>query len=159
MDTQTMIKATLLATLSFLIWRILRPVIVKSPLSRVPGPPKASWWKGKPMNWWLVDASTDVRVGNFDKVFDRRGWNYHRELTEKYGGAVRISALLGVSAVLLIVFSSIHICIRTSNCLWQILSHCIISSWRTNTLMKSPMHLSRKWICAFRERRQVWFDL
>ena len=39
-------QAFLLTLISYLLWRTLRPYFVKTPLSIVPGPPSASWWKG-----------------------------------------------------------------------------------------------------------------
>ena len=34
--------------------------------------------------------------GNLGQLYARDGWKFHRELVEKYGGAVRINGLFGV---------------------------------------------------------------
>lgn len=36
-------------------------------------------------------------AGNLGQLYATNGWNYHRNIVEKYGGAVRIHGLLGVS--------------------------------------------------------------
>ncbi|KAI5123104.1 hypothetical protein M0805_001460 [Coniferiporia weirii] len=60
-------------------WRILRPFIVGGALSHIPGPSSTSWWKG-----------------NFSQLTDRlHGWEFHKELVEKYGGTVRLNMLFG----------------------------------------------------------------
>ncbi|KAF8206530.1 cytochrome P450 [Mycena galopus ATCC 62051] len=47
-------------------------------LNNIPGPPSPSFW-----------------TGNFKEIYSFNGWNFHHELTEKYGGVVRIDGLLG----------------------------------------------------------------
>ncbi|KAH8114788.1 cytochrome P450 [Phellopilus nigrolimitatus] len=72
-------QAFAISLLSFALWRVLRPFVVRTPLSNIPGPPSISWWKG-----------------NFGQLFDRlHGWEFHRELAEKYGGAVKLNMLFG----------------------------------------------------------------
>ncbi|KZT24217.1 cytochrome P450 [Neolentinus lepideus HHB14362 ss-1] len=64
--------------LCFVIWvvarRTRRP---KSPLAEVPGPESDHWLKG-----------------NFGRIF-QDGWYYNLQLAEKYGGVVKVHALLG----------------------------------------------------------------
>ncbi|KAH8109751.1 cytochrome P450 [Phellopilus nigrolimitatus] len=71
-------QALLLSVCSYALWRVVRPFVIKTPLADIPGPPKASWWKG-----------------NFHKVFDRNGWQFHHDIVEKYGGVVKLSMLFG----------------------------------------------------------------
>ncbi|KAH8119663.1 cytochrome P450 [Phellopilus nigrolimitatus] len=71
-------QAAALSLLSYVIWRLLRPFIVKTPLSSIPGPPRDSWWKG-----------------NFHQVFDRHGWEFHQMLADKYGSVVKLNMLFG----------------------------------------------------------------
>lgn len=40
---------------------------------------------------------TNSLKGNLGQLYATNGWNYHRDIVEKYGGAVRIHGLLGVS--------------------------------------------------------------
>ncbi|KAH8115657.1 cytochrome P450 [Phellopilus nigrolimitatus] len=63
---------------TYALWRVLKNFFVKTPLSNIPGPPKASWLKG-----------------NFDQVYSNNGWEFHRKLYEDYGGAVRVDMMLG----------------------------------------------------------------
>ncbi|KAI5121363.1 hypothetical protein M0805_000671 [Coniferiporia weirii] len=64
-----------LSLCSYAIWRLF---IVKSTLANIPGPPRDSWWKG-----------------NFHKVFNRDGWQFHHDLVEKYGSVVKLFMLFG----------------------------------------------------------------
>ncbi|KAH8115673.1 cytochrome P450, partial [Phellopilus nigrolimitatus] len=61
------------------LWRILKFLFVKTPLSNVPGPSKVSW----------------LKAGNFNEVYNSNGWEFHRKLYEDYGGAVRVDMMLG----------------------------------------------------------------
>ncbi|TFK53929.1 cytochrome P450 [Heliocybe sulcata] len=64
--------------LGFIVWIIARRVRKpKSPLADVPGPQSDHWLKG-----------------NFGRMF-QDGWDYNLQLQEKYGGVVKIHALLG----------------------------------------------------------------
>ncbi|KAL5482385.1 hypothetical protein ACEPAI_8979 [Sanghuangporus weigelae] len=68
-----------LSLVSFLLWRVVRPIVVKSPLLAIPGPQATSWWKG-----------------NFSQVFNSKsGWEFHRNLVHKYGGVARLTMLFG----------------------------------------------------------------
>ncbi|TDL20056.1 cytochrome P450 [Rickenella mellea] len=64
--------------LSVVLWRILRYFLVPSALANIPGPRSQSWWKG-----------------NFGQLFDKMGWQFHHDIVEKYGGAVRLHGLFG----------------------------------------------------------------
>ncbi|EPQ57612.1 cytochrome P450 [Gloeophyllum trabeum ATCC 11539] len=71
--------------LAFVVWvvvrRLRRP---RSPLADVPGPESDHWLKG-----------TLVTFGNYGRIF-QDGWDYNLQLQEKYGGVVKVHALLGV---------------------------------------------------------------
>ncbi|KAI5121362.1 hypothetical protein M0805_000670 [Coniferiporia weirii] len=69
------IALVVLPLCSYLLWRFF---IAKSPLAKIPGPPRDSWWKG-----------------NFHKVFNRNGWQFHHDLVEKYGSVVKLFMLFG----------------------------------------------------------------
>ncbi|KAF9061654.1 cytochrome P450 [Rhodocollybia butyracea] len=47
-------------------------------LNNIPGPKSRSFW-----------------TGNLAEIYSVSGWDFHQELTEKYGGVVRIDALFG----------------------------------------------------------------
>ena len=40
-------QTVFLAISSYVLWRLLRPIVVQSQLSNIPGPPNPSWFKGK----------------------------------------------------------------------------------------------------------------
>ncbi|KIM41635.1 hypothetical protein M413DRAFT_72029 [Hebeloma cylindrosporum] len=63
---------------SWILWRIFRRFIVRSPLDNIPGPSSKSWLKG-----------------HLPQLFHAQAWNFHREIAEKYGGVIKIKALLG----------------------------------------------------------------
>ncbi|KAF8237054.1 hypothetical protein L208DRAFT_1249373 [Tricholoma matsutake] len=60
-------------------WPILRRLVFKTSLDNVLGLPSHSFW-----------------MGNILEVFNINGWEFHKELQQKYGGVVRIDAFLGV---------------------------------------------------------------
>lgn len=71
-------QAAALTLVSYILWRAIRPYVVRSPLEKIAGPPSDSWWKG-----------------NFHQVFDRNGWQFHHDIVEKYGGVVKLHNLFG----------------------------------------------------------------
>ncbi|KAI5116491.1 hypothetical protein M0805_000625 [Coniferiporia weirii] len=64
--------------LTYALWRAVRALIVKSPLSIIPGPPSPSWFKG-----------------NVKQVFNKDAWAFHRELRQKYGHVARLKGEFG----------------------------------------------------------------
>nr|BAK09468.1 cytochrome P450 [Postia placenta] len=58
--------------------RIFVRVFVKSPLDNVPGPPALSFAKG-----------------NIPQLYNRNGWGFIKDLSEKYGGVVKIHGTYG----------------------------------------------------------------
>ena len=42
----TFSQAAVISLVSYAVWRLLRPFVLKSPLDNVRGPKPASWWKG-----------------------------------------------------------------------------------------------------------------
>lgn len=40
------VQVTVIGSLSWLLWKVFRNFVVKSPLDNLPGPPPASVWKG-----------------------------------------------------------------------------------------------------------------
>ncbi|CAA7269514.1 unnamed protein product [Cyclocybe aegerita] len=66
--------AGLLTTCLWLISRRRR----STALDNLPGPPAGSWLSG-----------------SLDLIADKNGWEYHREISEKYGSIIRIKGLFG----------------------------------------------------------------
>ncbi|KAF5326984.1 hypothetical protein D9619_004812 [Psilocybe cf. subviscida] len=77
---QTIVEAAVLYALSWVLWKAVRNYFVKSALDNIPGPSPNSFWKG-----------------SFPQIFNTNGWDFHREIAEKYGRIVKIKALLGES--------------------------------------------------------------
>ncbi|KLO16318.1 cytochrome P450 [Schizopora paradoxa] len=72
------VLAAFLTCFSYLLWQILRPLVLKSPLSDIQGPPKKSFL-----------------FGNFTQLFNRTGWNFHLDLVKKYGPTSKVHFILG----------------------------------------------------------------
>lgn len=59
-----------------LLWKLIRRLFVTHPLDKIPGPPAAS-----PI------------FGNFPQMFNPDGWEWHRQLVEKYGRVIRVNGI------------------------------------------------------------------
>ena len=83
-----------LGFLAYCFWRIVKP---KSPLAVIAGPKADHWLTGStyasPVSCSVV--LTLVTSGNYNQLF-RDAFRYNLTLVERYGGAVKINALLGV---------------------------------------------------------------
>lgn len=46
----------------------------------------------------MISAAHSIEsvIGNLGQIYARDGWRFHREMVEKYGGAVKVHGLLGV---------------------------------------------------------------
>ncbi|KAF8159576.1 cytochrome P450 [Crassisporium funariophilum] len=89
----------LLYAVSIALWKGYRRFFAKSPLDNVPGPPSKSFLTG------VLPA-----------IFSQNGWDYNTELAEKFGGVIKIKALLGENQ--LYVFdpkAMYHIIVKDSN--------------------------------------------
>ncbi|KAI5121967.1 hypothetical protein M0805_002037 [Coniferiporia weirii] len=71
-------QACVLSLLFYVLWRVLYKFFVKSTLSDIRGPARTSWWKG-----------------NFHQVFSTHGRDFHRLLSENYGGIAKLNMLFG----------------------------------------------------------------
>ncbi|KAI0789222.1 cytochrome P450 [Abortiporus biennis] len=77
--TLTFLRTAILAFAAWVVWKIAHRFLVKSPLDNIPGP-----------------KSTSILTGNLSQMFDRHGWDFHREIGEKYGPIVKLNGILGV---------------------------------------------------------------
>ncbi|KAF8072005.1 cytochrome P450 [Lyophyllum atratum] len=64
--------------LSWAFWRYFRPFIVKTDLDNIPGPPSSSFLKG-----------------NFEQLFNTNGWEFHKQISQKFGKIVLLKGLFG----------------------------------------------------------------
>ncbi|KIM39744.1 hypothetical protein M413DRAFT_74240 [Hebeloma cylindrosporum] len=71
-------KGIALYGVSWFLWQIFKHYIASSPLDNIPGPSSKSWLKGV-----------------YPQLFGPRGWDFHREIAEKYGSVIKIKARLG----------------------------------------------------------------
>ncbi|KAL4249739.1 Cytochrome P450 superfamily protein [Abortiporus biennis] len=76
--TLTFLRTAILAFAAWVVWKIAHRFLVKSPLDNIPGP-----------------KSTSILTGNLSQMFDRHGWDFHREIGEKYGPIVKHNGILG----------------------------------------------------------------
>ena len=81
----TVAQAVTATLFSYVLWRLIRPYFVKSPLAHIAGPKSTSWW-----------------AGNFNELFSRFAWNYHLDLGKKYGSLIKVHGLFGVRIFLCI---------------------------------------------------------
>lgn len=137
----SIVKACLVSLISLVLWRVVRPFIVKSTLSAIPGPQYSSWWKGMfeftvYSTWYAPNNSILHSPGNFAQVFNRiSGWEFHRDLLHKYGGVARLTMLFGVSRTRIVPGSCTE-SLRTSNYTLQTPWLYIISLSRINMYTK-----------------------
>ncbi|OBZ67715.1 hypothetical protein A0H81_12340 [Grifola frondosa] len=73
-----LLQSTLICGVTWFLWKYFRRSIVKSPLDNLPGPPPQSLWKG-----------------NLGQLYDRHGWDFYREIGEKYGPVVKLNGMFG----------------------------------------------------------------
>ncbi|KAJ3547781.1 hypothetical protein NMY22_g1527 [Coprinellus aureogranulatus] len=64
-----------------LLWKLIRRFLIPNPLDKIPGPPAASP---------IVGSS----YGNFPQMFNPDGWEWHRQIVEKYGRVIRLNGIL-----------------------------------------------------------------
>ncbi|KAJ7710409.1 cytochrome P450 [Mycena rosella] len=67
-----------LALALYVAWSILQRVFASTALHNIPGPPSRS-----------------ILTGNLSEFYDPDGWDFHKDLEEKYGQVVKIRGFLG----------------------------------------------------------------
>ncbi|TFK92491.1 cytochrome P450 [Polyporus arcularius HHB13444] len=71
-------QAAFVCALTWLLLKVVRRYTVKSALDNLPGPPSPSFLHG-----------------NLQQLYDKQGWEFHRELGEKYGHVVLLHGKFG----------------------------------------------------------------
>ncbi|KAF8971842.1 cytochrome P450 [Flammula alnicola] len=79
-----------LYVISWVLWKTFRHRF-KSALDNIPGPPAKSFW-----------------TGVFPQVFNNNAWEFHQEMTEKYGSVIRLKGLLGKSDLFIFDPKALH---------------------------------------------------
>lgn len=97
------------ALLSWLCYRTLRRVAVKSLVRGLPGPYNPSWLTGELVistisRSNLTNSSTRRLIGNFPEIYDVLNVRWHHEAVGKYGKLFQISGMLGVSVHIYYIF-------------------------------------------------------
>lgn len=84
----------------WVLWKVFRGFLVKSPLDNIPGPTPTSWFKGRTP--FCCHASPFLLIyykciGNLAQLLSRGGWDFMDEMVQKYGpGVVKFQTVLGV---------------------------------------------------------------
>ncbi|KAJ3517338.1 hypothetical protein NLJ89_g559 [Agrocybe chaxingu] len=105
-----MLEGIFLYAVSWVLWRRYRESFVKSPLDNIPGPIPKSFWKGV-----------------FPDVFNVHGWDFHHEITQKYGSVIKIKALFGENQLYVFDPKAMH----------HIVIKIDLLSWMTRTALES----------------------
>ncbi|KAI0370603.1 cytochrome P450 [Pilatotrama ljubarskyi] len=74
------LQAALVCCITWILWKVVRRLVVKTDLDNLPGPPSPSFI-----------------YGHIRRLFDRRSFKFHRSLGEQYGPVVRLRGMLGGS--------------------------------------------------------------
>lgn len=77
--------------ISWVIWKLCKRFLLKSPLDILPGPPSHS-----------------LLSGNIPQLFDFDGWKYHRDVLDRYGRVSRITGALGERLLLAFDPKALH---------------------------------------------------
>ncbi|KAJ3570000.1 hypothetical protein NP233_g4692 [Leucocoprinus birnbaumii] len=78
-------------TVSWVLWKLCKRFVFKSPLDVLAGPPSLS-----------------LLSGNIPQLFDFNGWKYHRAVLDKYGRASRITGAFGERLLLTFDPKALH---------------------------------------------------
>ncbi|KAG5653381.1 hypothetical protein H0H81_000768 [Sphagnurus paluster] len=72
-------------------WQFIRRFVVKTDLDNIPGPP-----------------STSFLTGNFGQLFNINGWEFHREIGEKFGNVILLKGLFGANQLYVTDSKALH---------------------------------------------------
>lgn len=93
-------QAIAVCVATFFAWQSVRWLLSRDTLNNVQGPATASSWKGNdPCSNLFAAYGSNLTIpsGHLPLLFNRHGWNFHRELSEKYGSVVALRGVFGVS--------------------------------------------------------------
>ena len=150
----SLLQATIIGGVTWILWRFFRPIVVESPLDNIPGPPSRSFLYGEPRVAFSLYAHRPiVPVGNLIHLLSKGGWEFVQDLTDSYPGVVKLRGLFGVGRKYPRVSSvrcahippSIVCC--TSLTPWR----CTAWSSRTSMSSQSPAGSSSEFI-SFRQK-------
>ncbi|KAF8966257.1 cytochrome P450 [Flammula alnicola] len=85
------VEALSLYVITWGLWRTFRGRFFKSALDNIAGPPAKSFW-----------------TGVFPQVFNNNAWEFHKEMTAKYGSVIKLKALLGKNELFIFDPKALH---------------------------------------------------
>ncbi|EMD33549.1 hypothetical protein CERSUDRAFT_67761 [Gelatoporia subvermispora B] len=74
----SVLEGAVICTATWLLWKVLRQFIVKSPLDNIPGPPPRSSWRG-----------------HLPQIYGRHEWDFYHDVTQNYGTVVKLQGMFG----------------------------------------------------------------
>ncbi|KAF8956301.1 cytochrome P450 [Flammula alnicola] len=125
------VEALSLYVITWGLWRTFRGRFFKSALDNIPGPPAKSFWKG-----------TSV----FPQVFNNNAWEFHKEMTAKYGSVIKIKTLLGVQkrTICLRPKALHHIFVKDQYIFEETTEFIQYALWLTTKILSTPGDQHRK---------------
>lgn len=87
-----------LAGALWLLWRVFRAYVLRSPLDNIPGPASVSFLKGTYVMLLCCEIRSEMHslLGTIPALYNRHGWDYHDSLAKRYGQVFKFYGLLGV---------------------------------------------------------------
>ncbi|TCD64201.1 cytochrome P450-dit2 [Steccherinum ochraceum] len=93
------LQAIAVCVTTFFAWRFARWILSRNTLDNVQGPATTSFWKG-----------------HLSPLFNRHGWDFHRELSEKYGSVVSLRGVFGRKVLYIFDPKAMHhVCVKEQN--------------------------------------------
>lgn len=92
------VQGILVLAISWVLWQLVRPLVLKTPLSNLPGPRPKSFWQGELVSSrsCYVNYITIFRVGNLPQIFNRHGWAFQDDIDKEGRAVVRITTMFKV---------------------------------------------------------------
>ncbi|KAF9448716.1 cytochrome P450 [Macrolepiota fuliginosa MF-IS2] len=85
------LRAFALYLVSWLVWKLFRKFLVRSSLDFLPGPPPSS-----------------LLFGNIPELYHSEGWDFHKQILERYGNTIRIRGAFGERLLLTFDPKALH---------------------------------------------------
>ena len=91
-------RGIIISVVSWVLWRIVRPLVVKSPLDNIPGPPPKSSWRGNCIHSTLmVYILITFATGHLPELFSRHGWGLQDNIDKENKAVVKLIGMFNVS--------------------------------------------------------------
>ena len=101
----TVAQATLVCGGVWLFWKLVRRFVVKTTLDNLPGPESPSFLYGACQVFTYSGSHSRMTLaGNLKQIYNKQGWDFHRELGEKYGPVSRLHGKFGVRPLAILAY-------------------------------------------------------